>query len=123
MLDPNPSTRLGCGRRGVDEIKDHPFFKEVNWTDVYLKRIRPPFIPLIKSESDVSNVDFLFTSGKLTRNIFKAFATESNASVFDNYTFVGYNSSAIEDNHPPTELKGCSDKQLAINDALHLTTV
>lgn len=116
LLDPNPASRLGCGCRGVDEIKDHPFFKDINWTDVYMKRIRPPFIPLIKSESDVSNVDFLFTSGKLTRNTFLAFGTESSASVFDNYTFVGYNSSAVEDNPSPSIIQECSDKQMTIND-------
>lgn len=34
--------RLGAGPRDADEIKDHEFFKDVNWDDVYHRRLNPP---------------------------------------------------------------------------------
>eukprot|EP00344_Euplotes_crassus_P002090 CAMPEP_0197010444 /NCGR_PEP_ID=MMETSP1380-20130617/54308_1 /TAXON_ID=5936 /ORGANISM="Euplotes crassus, Strain CT5" /LENGTH=371 /DNA_ID=CAMNT_0042432365 /DNA_START=56 /DNA_END=1172 /DNA_ORIENTATION=+ len=38
-----PEHRLGAG--GVNEIKAHPFFKEIDWEKLYNKEIEPPYIP------------------------------------------------------------------------------
>jgi serine/threonine kinase 38 len=50
----NPDKRLGA--RGVDEIKNHPFFKGVNW-ETFANTAKPPHRPNLKSETDVSNFD------------------------------------------------------------------
>ena len=42
LLQKDPKTRLGGGIKDADEIKEHPYFKDVNWDDVYNKRITPP---------------------------------------------------------------------------------
>lgn len=39
----NPDKRLG--NKGINEIKNHPFFKYYDWKSVYLKKIESPFIP------------------------------------------------------------------------------
>lgn len=57
-----PSLRLGAGPSDADEIKAHAYFRDVNFDDVYHKRIRPPFLPKISSATDVSNFDSEFTS-------------------------------------------------------------
>ncbi|KAG0234431.1 Serine/threonine kinase [Actinomortierella wolfii] len=57
-----PSLRLGSGPTDAEEIKAHAYFRNVNFDDVYHKRIRPPFLPTIKSRTDVSNFDTEFTS-------------------------------------------------------------
>jgi len=31
----NPSLRLGSGRTDAEEIKNHPYFEDVNWENVY----------------------------------------------------------------------------------------
>jgi hypothetical protein len=38
LLDKNPIRRLGS-KRGPEEIKEHPYFEDVNWDDVLNKRI------------------------------------------------------------------------------------
>jgi len=40
----------------------HPFFANINWEDIYHKRIPPPFKPSIQSATDTSNFDQEFTS-------------------------------------------------------------
>jgi serine/threonine protein kinase len=45
MLVFDPALRLGCGARGVDEIKEHPFFSGIDWAIVSKKHIVPPFVP------------------------------------------------------------------------------
>lgn len=37
LLDWNPETRLGCGAVGMEEVRDHSFFKGMNWRGVYLR--------------------------------------------------------------------------------------
>lgn len=37
--------RLGCMGRGAAEIKEHPFFKDVDWKQVYLLKYPPPLVP------------------------------------------------------------------------------
>lgn len=34
LLNRNPSKRLGSGFGGVEEIKRHPFFEELDWSRV-----------------------------------------------------------------------------------------
>ncbi|KAF9141267.1 Serine/threonine kinase [Linnemannia schmuckeri] len=57
-----PSNRLGSGPTDAEEIKAHAYFRNVNFDDVYHKRIRPPFLPKVTSKTDVSNFDTEFTS-------------------------------------------------------------
>lgn len=43
MLERNPEKRLGA--KGIDEIKNHKFFKGVNWKKLYARKVKPPFVP------------------------------------------------------------------------------
>jgi hypothetical protein len=47
LLTRDPSRRLGSGKEDAEEIKRQPFFKDVNWDDVFNKRIPPPYFPTI----------------------------------------------------------------------------
>ena len=57
-----PEQRLGSSPEDAVEIMRHPFFKGVDWDDLYHKRTPVPFPPQIQSETDVSNFDKQFTS-------------------------------------------------------------
>jgi classical protein kinase C alpha type len=39
----------------------HPYFRPVNFDDIYHKRVPPPFIPTLQSATDTSNFDQEFT--------------------------------------------------------------
>lgn len=43
LLNKDPSNRLGCGEGGWDEIKRHPFFEGIEWTEI--SNMKPPYIP------------------------------------------------------------------------------
>lgn len=47
LLTRDPNRRLGSGQGDAEEIKIHPFFKDVSWDDVFNKRIPPPYFPTI----------------------------------------------------------------------------
>ena len=42
LLQKDPNKRLGGNIKDAQEIKEHPYFKDVNWDDVYNKKIIPP---------------------------------------------------------------------------------
>lgn len=62
LLTREPDQRLGSGPTDAQEIMNQPFFRNINWDDVYHKRIPPPFLPQIKNATDTSNFDSEFTS-------------------------------------------------------------
>jgi serine/threonine protein kinase len=62
LLTREPELRLGSGPTDAQEVMSQPFFRNINWDDVYHKRIQPPFLPTIQSATDTSNFDSEFTS-------------------------------------------------------------
>jgi len=62
LLTREPDLRLGSGAKDAEEIMAHPFFKGINWDDIYNKRVPTPFKPTVKNEKDTSNFDQEFTS-------------------------------------------------------------
>ncbi|PSN42702.1 hypothetical protein C0J52_23397 [Blattella germanica] len=66
MLDKDPRTRLGGGREDAEELKRHPFFRNINWSDLKNKKIAAPFKPTIANELDLSNFPEDITSEELS---------------------------------------------------------
>lgn len=54
--------RLGSGPNDAQDVMAHAFFVNINWDDIYHKRIEPPFKPSISNATDTSNFDSEFTS-------------------------------------------------------------
>jgi serine/threonine protein kinase len=61
----DPEQRLGS-KNELEEIKEHPFLKNVDWDAIYKKRVKPPFIPKIESEVDTKYIDTEFTTSSPT---------------------------------------------------------
>jgi len=61
FLNRNPKERLGSGKTDVEEIKKHLWFGELNWADLLAKKIKPAYIPKVKSELDTSQFSTEFT--------------------------------------------------------------
>ncbi|KAF2833170.1 hypothetical protein CC86DRAFT_5850 [Ophiobolus disseminans] len=62
LLTREPDMRLGSGPTDAQEIMSHAFFRNINWDDIYHKRVPAPFVPTITSATDTSNFDTEFTS-------------------------------------------------------------
>jgi hypothetical protein len=52
MLNKNKKERLGQSK-DVDEILNHPWFAEINITDLLEKKISAPFVPQVSSARDL----------------------------------------------------------------------
>jgi serine/threonine protein kinase len=62
LLTRQPALRLGSGPTDAQEVMSHAFFQDVNWEDVYHKRIPAPFLPKVNNREDTSNFDAEFTT-------------------------------------------------------------
>lgn len=62
LLVKDPTKRLGGGPDDAREIMIHAFFRGLNWQDLIEKRISPPFVPEITSETDTRYFDCQFTA-------------------------------------------------------------
>ncbi|PWY84936.1 hypothetical protein BO70DRAFT_361329 [Aspergillus heteromorphus CBS 117.55] len=62
LLTREPELRLGSGPTDAQEVMSHAFFRNINWDDIYHKRVPVPMMPSITSPTDTSNFDQEFTS-------------------------------------------------------------
>ncbi|CAG7786524.1 unnamed protein product [Allacma fusca] len=63
FMTKNPARRLGCvaSQGGEASIRNHPFFKEIQWDLLEMRKVKPPFRPKIKNKKDALNFDTEFT--------------------------------------------------------------
>jgi serum/glucocorticoid-regulated kinase 2 len=89
LLDRNPKHRLGTGTRrdeGFQQIKDHPFFADIDWDKLERKEIPPPFKPVNKEgDMDTSNVDDEFKNEKVQDT--PVVTTSHMKATFQDFTF------------------------------------
>ncbi|CAG9584785.1 unnamed protein product [Danaus chrysippus] len=62
LLRKNPERRLGSSERDAEDVKKQAFFRNVDWEQLLLRKVKPPFVPTISNLEDVSNFDSEFTS-------------------------------------------------------------
>lgn len=94
LLNRNPKHRLGSQRDALD-LKEHSFFKDVDFVALAAKQLTPPFKPLVESDESVANFDPEFTETDLQDVAFiPGFDGEESSGMSE--TVNGMNSSLID---------------------------
>ena len=67
LLHRNPTKRLCCGFHRAGELKNIPFFAEMNWDSLERGLMAPPFLPTVSSKlpQDNQNFDKISTFNKI----------------------------------------------------------
>jgi len=86
LLIKEPRQRLGGGPGDAEEVKSHPFFRDLNWMDLAQKKISAPFVPKIRDELDTSNFAEEFT--KMTPADSPAVIPPNYDKIFKGYSYV-----------------------------------
>ncbi|XP_066959087.1 cAMP-dependent protein kinase catalytic subunit PRKX-like [Macrobrachium rosenbergii] len=57
LLTPDRTKRLGNMKNGAEDVKKHRFFKNVDWDEVYQRKMKAPLVPKVSYEGDTRNFD------------------------------------------------------------------
>lgn len=116
LLQREPTLRLGTGPEGPSRIRSHPYFEGLDWSDVYHKRIRPPYVPHLRSETDVSHFDqdFLRMTPRLSPVMNAEILSQSVQQVFQGYSYI--NDSSVYTGSFPEQRDYYSDSDIQPSD-------
>jgi len=80
LLERDPDKRLGAN--GAEEIKNHKFFKQINWQKLYERQVKPPFIPAERLTTQGKSISIpispLLYGVDLTQNLFRKLARRNS---------------------------------------------
>lgn len=85
LLKKDPSQRLS----DPVKIKNHPFFKDIDWVKLNNKSYLPPFKPNVENLLDTSNFDAEFTNEKPQDSVVDDYLSESVQKQFGGWTYNG----------------------------------
>ncbi|XP_052074039.1 ribosomal protein S6 kinase beta-1-like [Mytilus californianus] len=88
LLKKNINERLGGGPEDAKPIRVHPFFRHIDWTVLFNRKVEPPFKPSVTSELDVSQFDTKFTKQTPVDSPDDTILSESANQVFVGFTYV-----------------------------------
>lgn len=108
LLERDPTRRLGTGPDDANEIKRHPFFREIQWDKLALGQVPPPWRPTFSGALDTSQFDREFTempvvspdnySRSTGRRSGSLMANMRDADLFKGFTY--QEESFLEAGHP-----------------------
>ncbi|CAF1646768.1 unnamed protein product [Rotaria magnacalcarata] len=85
LLQRDVDKRLGCMGRLAEEVKEHPYFKDIDWKQVYLLKLTPPLIP---PRGEVNAAD-AFDIGNFDEDDTKGIKlTEADQELYKNFPIV-----------------------------------
>ncbi len=83
----DPEKRLGSGPNGLKDIQSHPFFASIDWESILEKKIKPPFTPKLRSETDTRYIDPEFTSIAATDSYHAGESLNDNENPFVGFSY------------------------------------
>ncbi|MBM6384733.1 MAG: protein kinase [Paenibacillus sp.] len=109
LLKRDPNRRLGSGSDGAIRVRSDPYFEFIDWNLIYTKRIRPPYIPNLFSETDFSHFDseFLRLTPRLSPVGSDYILSQSLDRAFEGYSYTNREENLLDS--PPSELYSLND--------------
>lgn len=97
LLAFKPEKRLGFGHKGIIDIKNHPFFKGIDWDKALRKEYKPPFIPELSDDLDLKYFDKEFTQDSADLNKIQSKKEKQKTKIDSNYLNFSYIDNEIQE--------------------------
>ncbi|XP_013617252.1 PREDICTED: serine/threonine-protein kinase AtPK1/AtPK6-like [Brassica oleracea var. oleracea] len=88
LLQKEPERRLGSGPSGAGEIKEHKWFKGMNWKKLEAREVKPSFKPEISGRQCIANFDKCWTEMSVLDSPANSPSSDPKANPFTNFTYV-----------------------------------
>ncbi|CAG9817425.1 unnamed protein product [Phaedon cochleariae] len=88
LLKRQVPSRLGAAPEDAQAVKQHQFFKHINWDDVLSRKLDPPFKPSLSGDDDVSQFDTKFTKQTPVDSPVESTLSESANLIFQGFTYI-----------------------------------
>jgi len=85
LLIKDPEQRL----TDTKVMKQHPFFKDIDWDLLYQKKIKPPYVPDVVDSTDLHNIDEEFTAEAPEIEETETNLSKAEQTQFSGFTYVG----------------------------------
>jgi len=59
LLVKDTTKRLGAMKNGIEDIKDHNYFRNIPWLALINKKLEPPYVPIHKGEGDFTYFEYV----------------------------------------------------------------
>ena len=87
LLYRKPHKRLGCNN--INEIKEHSWFKNINWDELLNKKMKSPFVPKDGDNFDKRYCESVEQIDTQTKERYQYYKSKSKfKTLFINYTFI-----------------------------------
>ena len=101
--------RLGY-QQGISELKEHPWFSDIEWTRLYNKTIQPPFTITSEHNYDKKHCESVEVLSPDTNERYNLYMQKDNYnSLFVNYTYLDnlYVYNSYTNNNQYNDMKSC----------------
>jgi serine/threonine protein kinase len=89
LLRKDPKKRLGYNMaKDMQTIKNHRFFRKINWKELQAREAVPPIQPLVTDPELAENFNQEFTDLPLSPVLTKSFFSETQSNPFGGFSFV-----------------------------------
>jgi len=93
LMTRDVDNRLGCGPNGKVNVRNHPFYKKIDWGKLEKGQIEPPFKPVKAKKGEATNFDDDFTQEDPTvsppnPSTVAKIADDGNTNAFKNFSFI-----------------------------------
>ncbi|AET39674.1 protein kinase C Ecym_4652 [Eremothecium cymbalariae DBVPG len=88
LLTKDPEKRLGAGTRDALEVMEEPFFRNINFDDIFNLRVESPYIPIIKAADDTSYFEKEFTAAPPTLTPLPSILSSNLQEEFRGFSFM-----------------------------------
>jgi len=88
LLMKDPRKRLGASQADAQEVKSHPYFRNVDWQAMLEKRVPVPYVPKFKGKLDVSHFDEEFTNEPIQLSPIQCNLNANEQELFRGFTYV-----------------------------------
>lgn len=83
-------TREVDRRLGGEDVRHHPFFAGISWTDLEAKKVAAPWVPPVRDAMDTTQIDDYFTTERPTDSYVDSnMLDEQDKDIFSGFTFAG----------------------------------